>query len=255
MNTHGTLENYRKWLLANPDSVNDVFANGYTRLAIAVEDGHYEIVECIYSIDNNAVSTWNRDKQTPMHLAALKNNTTMIRLLHQTNPNLIYTFDDNGETPLHNTAARGHVDSIELLCWLGSDVDALCTTGYDMRPIDIAAVNERPESVIELLRLGSSGLDGSFTRWIRPVLAGNHVYISHIKYALVGEALHDLIPSEEEILHIRYQIYFSHSLLYRLLSAYSGFQTVNKFKKFKTSSRPAETLLPLYTAPSPEQRG
>lgn len=221
MNKHGTIDNYRQWLLAHPDSINDVYANGYTRLAIAVEDGHYEIVECIYSIDNNAVMTWNRDKQTPMHLAALKNNTTMILLLHRMNSNLIHTYDDNGETPLHDAAARGHVESIELLCWLGSDIDSLCTTGYDMRPIDIAAVDERPESVIELLRLGSSGLDGSFDRWIRPVHAGNHVYISYIKYALVGKSLHDTLPNEEEIMHIRYQIYFSHSLLYRLLYSLS----------------------------------
>lgn len=45
------------------------------------------------------------------------------------------------------------------------------------------------------------------------------------------------------------------SLCVLSLHAYSGFQTVNKFQEFKTSSRPAETLLPLYTAPSPEQRG
>jgi len=46
--------------------------------------------------------------QTPLIIAILNNNLTIVRLLFETNPNIIHVLDSSGLSPLSIACVNGH---------------------------------------------------------------------------------------------------------------------------------------------------
>ena len=67
--------------------------------------------------------TQNETGQTQAHLAAITDNTTLIRELHAHRA-LLDAEDDTGKTPLHFAAMHGSINSIRCLIELGVDIEA-----------------------------------------------------------------------------------------------------------------------------------
>ena len=66
----------------------------------------------------------NEEEQTPLHLAAKRGRTNIVRLLVARDKTCVNDEDDCSNTALHLAAQKGHNKVCQLLLDLGADVSA-----------------------------------------------------------------------------------------------------------------------------------
>lgn len=121
------------------DLIADINAKGldnWTALHFAVNEGRTEIVKELLSRDGVEKDPVSNIMRTPLHLACMRGNTAIVRMLVTSGAN-INSQDDDGNTPLHFASEFGHFESIIFLVKeAGSDPQI--QNKYDYSPSDIA---------------------------------------------------------------------------------------------------------------------
>ena len=90
---------------------------------------------------------------SPLHIAALRGELEMARMLLDAGADLENIEFGNGQTALHWAALGGQPALISLLAEAGADLDARSDSGAT--PLHIAADNRKPEAMRRLLALGA----------------------------------------------------------------------------------------------------
>ncbi|MGL9725188.1 MAG: ankyrin repeat domain-containing protein [Wolbachia sp.] len=98
-NEHKTVA---KLFLDNNAKVNDCNI-GRNPLSVAVSNDHKEIVELLLSVEGVNVNISNHFGNTPLHIAAIKGNEKMAKLLLEKRANANVK-NHSGDTPLHAAA-------------------------------------------------------------------------------------------------------------------------------------------------------
>ncbi|PHZ08986.1 ankyrin, partial [Rhizopus microsporus ATCC 52813] len=107
---------------------------GQTILHRACTDGSFEKVKELLSIAGANSCERDNAGYTPLHEAALRGKTDIVRLL------LEYNADVNSrgadlDTPLHDAAENGHTEVVQLLLEYGADMTIANSKGQT--PLDI----------------------------------------------------------------------------------------------------------------------
>ena len=141
-----TLEMALKLCSLHIAALNKDGCKGYTPLHWAARKGKTEVVKLLLEHGAN-VNAKDRFGNTPLHLAAWKGKTEVVDLL-LTNGADINAKNNDGETPLHWAACNGHTEVVELL--LERDADTEAKNEYGTTPLHLAADRGHTE-VVELL--------------------------------------------------------------------------------------------------------
>lgn len=168
-----------------------------------------------------------------MHYAAFSGSPAIIETLVRLGSRAIDLPDQNGSTPILVAATNQHEQSVQMLVRMGSRaIDTPDDQGYT--PMHLAA-GVRTDSVIEtLVRLGSRAIDVHDNRGRTPLhlLLMGKGFASRVNLlralgastnidteGLSPEAINLLGKpmEEEEVVGLRYRVYFAHSLVDRLL--------------------------------------
>jgi len=112
----------------------------------AAMDGDLSRVQYYLQEDPAAVNARNESGLTPLHLAAWKGHSEVVRYLlrERADPNLQ---DINGDTPLHFAASWGYRDIVQLLLAQGAKVNARNRDGKT----PLSRVRPKPE-IAKILR-------------------------------------------------------------------------------------------------------
>ncbi len=86
-----------------------------------------QAINAIFSLQAN-VNAQDRNKRTPLHIAAAHNALKIIEILVN-NGATIHAKDNAGNTPLHKAAEKGHLNAINALLEKGADKNALNNKG------------------------------------------------------------------------------------------------------------------------------
>ena len=84
-----------------------------------------------------APSTANTEEYQAIHQAALDGDMIKLNGLIKANPDLVNRADREKNTPMHLAASRGHVEAVEFLLKNGANLNAADSTG--MTPLHVAA--------------------------------------------------------------------------------------------------------------------
>jgi ankyrin repeat protein len=122
--------------------------SGRSPLHNAVLDEDYYKVKSI--LDNRSANINGRDhiKQTPLHIAALKGNIGIIKILLDKGAD-IKAKDKYGDTPLHIAVKKGYKDAVKVLLKGGADVNV--KNNDHKKPIDYA-YSTNDQEMIEIIR-------------------------------------------------------------------------------------------------------
>lgn len=177
-------EEYIRWLEEDPRRMKDFDSSGETRIMHAARYSLYNVVRLIHSQHHLIVGYTNRKEKNAMHRAAAVGDTEMIRLLHSLDSNLLnHRRFHFCALPIHTAAKHGHAKAIEVLCELGSSVDATVSA---LRPIDVALKHERWDAALALLRCGSSGINGKFFKHYNYAHLRDTPMTLRLRYVLTG---------------------------------------------------------------------
>jgi len=100
------------------------------------------------------ISSLNKAKETPLHWAAAKGKTPMVKLLLEMGAwRLCDSQSDEGWTPLHHAAANGHFHTVEVLVQRGTKINTQNNKGNT--PLHIASSNGQAGIVDFLVKKGA----------------------------------------------------------------------------------------------------
>ena len=100
------------------------------------------------------ISSLNKAKETPLHWAAAKGKTPMVKLLLEMGAwRLCDSQSDEGWTPLHHAAANGHFQTVEVLVQRGTKMNTQNNKGNT--PLHIASSNGQAGIVDFLVKKGA----------------------------------------------------------------------------------------------------
>lgn len=170
---------------------------------------------------------------TPIYAAARKGRVSAIEMLVRFGSTAIDVPDCEGWTPMITAAHKGHLSVIETLVHLGST--AIDTPDdYGWTPLSTAVRTYQIPIVEALIRLGSAAIDIPDRRGRTPLyIALSHEYFECAQIlkmlgantniqteGLSDERLEELLApiDEDETAKVRYRVYFSESLVHKLLN-------------------------------------
>ncbi len=203
---------------------------GWTPMHIAASYGHVSAIKTLVRLGSAVIDALTNDGSTPIHVAAYTGNTSAIETLVQLGSTTIDSLDRFGCSAIYIAAREGCVLMIETLVRLGSKaIDTPTKSGWT--PLHIAANSGRTVVVETLIRLGSTAIDARDTAYQTP-LEAMHLEWKHdseacakLLVSLGGDCTRIsnkvILPSEEETLDARHRVYFSQSLVSRLLFSLS----------------------------------
>lgn len=192
-------------------------------LVVALE--HLDPDDEFLSLNNVSV------RRTPTYVAARKGHAAIIEKLFEFGVRDIDTQDDLGSTPMHVAAYNNHISVMETLMRLGcTTIDALDDNGWT--PMFSAIVNGNTMAVEALVRLGSKAIDvPDYDSWT-PVawtaaygfdyccdtlkMLGADCSITPVNSVETSRKL-DALIDEHKSEKLRNRVYFSRSLMERLL--------------------------------------
>lgn len=108
---------------------------GYTPVHLAARKGHTQIVRRLIEATGNGVAPSYRH-HTPLHLAAKHGWKATVELLLSRNPTDVNVRDSLGFTPLHSAAAAGHIEVVKTL--LPKTEEAVAPEGLVPSPLQLA---------------------------------------------------------------------------------------------------------------------
>lgn len=214
---------------------------GQTPLHHAAMYGHVEVIEALIRLGSKSLDTPDNNGMTPMHRASRHLHADVIKALARLGSRSIDTPDNEGRTPMHLAAGNGHVEIIEVLVRLGSlSLDSPDNLG--MAPIHYAAMIGHVDVIEAVVRLGSRSLDCINKSGMTPIYhAAQQGVLKDFQQAsacaklLMALGSNPNIPTEElstemvqqlrtpldesEVAEIRFRVFFSSSLVHRLLCA------------------------------------
>uniref|UniRef100_A0A8C7ZU12 Ankyrin 1 n=1 Tax=Oryzias sinensis TaxID=183150 RepID=A0A8C7ZU12_9TELE len=122
-----------KFLLENGANQSIPTEDGFTPLAVALQQGHENVVALLISY-----GTKGKVRLPALHIAARNDDTRTAAVLLQNDPNPD-VLSKNGITPLHIASRRGNVIMVRLLLDRGAQIDA--KTKDELTPLHCAARN------------------------------------------------------------------------------------------------------------------
>ena len=116
--------------------------------------GHASVVRALGKWNPRFISSLNKAKETPLHWAAAKGKTPMVKLLLEMGAwRLCDSQSDEGWTPLHHAAANGHFQTVEVLVQRGTKMNTQNNKGNT--PLHIASSNGQAGIVDFLVKKGA----------------------------------------------------------------------------------------------------
>ena len=197
----GNLHKLVAALALNPKLVDAPCPSGRrgTPMRIAAAKGHVEIMTKLVELGSTVIDAPNTIGWTSMYAAACYGRVSVIETLVRLGSTAIDTPDSHGETPMHAAARNGHVSVIETLVRLGST--AIDTPDdYGRTPLYMAALCDHTDSVKILKMLGAD--------------------CSNVSNSGISDDMPTLLNAqvdEDETAELRSRVYFSRSLIERLL--------------------------------------
>lgn len=196
----GNVDELTAVIQEHPKFVNEYSTQGSggTLMHVATENGHIDIIEKLVELGGSIVSRDARSMM-PIHIAARKGHAMIIELLVLLCNKVIDMPISEGWTPMRMAVQYGHTEVIETLVRLGSCVN---NTLYDKTHtlVYTAAYNNDKPCIRTLKLLGAD--------------------CSSVPFTSTSESTLKLLNStidETEIAELRYRIYFSRSLMERVL--------------------------------------
>ncbi|GMF65055.1 unnamed protein product [Phytophthora lilii] len=199
----------------NPDLVKLLLEAGANHLAVA-DPGHMNtltVLQLAYMRDNFPVAheleEWGADVAlTPLHEAAAKNDTKMIKKLLKTgaDPNCVGEYGYTGmhrRTPLHWAAITGAIEAVNMLLDAGSDPDFQDIFGRS--PLHWAARVNKPEAVRLLLAKGGDVNLRDYRDHTPMLCAASSKNVSSDLFECLvqhGADIDDRLPNGDTALHI-----------------------------------------------------
>lgn len=177
--------------------------NGFTSdVYDAANVGNVDLVTSLVS-QGHAIDARHPFKlhQTPLYIAALQGKVEVVERLVELGSQALDTPDLHGNTPIYAATFNGHVAVIEALVRFGSKAIDIANN-LNVTPIQAAGRMGRLECLQTLLVLGASCPIESTEKWSKTM-------IKHL-----GRRMKD-----DEVLELRYRVYFKQSLTSRLLPA------------------------------------
>lgn len=161
----GNLEVVKALLERDPSLVHDTTVyDRHSALHIAAANGQIEILSLLLegSINPDVV---NRNKQTPLMLAAMHGKISCVKKLVEAGANILMFDSLNGRTCLHYAAYYGHSDCLQAILSAAQTSPVAASWGYarfvnirdgkGATPLHLAARLKRPECVHILLDNGA----------------------------------------------------------------------------------------------------
>jgi hypothetical protein len=181
-------EDYIKWLEEDPRRMKDVDERSENRIMHAARHSFYNVVRLIHAHHHLIVSYTNYRGKSAMHRAAAVGDAEMIRLLHSLDSSLINRWTTSRfYLPIHAAAKHGHVKAIEVLCELGTNVDAMMHYEfYGIRAIELALKHEKWDAALAILRCGSLSINGEFFKQSKHSNLKNSPMTLRLRYVLTG---------------------------------------------------------------------
>lgn len=97
----------------------------------AIKTNNLELIQSsVRALATNPDTFFAKDNLAPIHLAVIKDNSTLVSLLVTINPTLINLSDINGLTPLHWAVLKNHSTVVKLLVDKGANINQ--TTNKNM---------------------------------------------------------------------------------------------------------------------------
>lgn len=174
------------------------FSFAYQKFIRAIKARKQEQIERYLRDHPRFLDYPDTEGQRPLHVAVQCRNYFAVELLLQRGSISTDLPDSGGWTPLHLAAQHGPQSTVELLL-RKSSVSLNSTTIYDWTPLYIAILNGK-RSIIRIFK----------------ALGATVVSFSNLSETAI-QMIQESIP-EDEIIEIRFRIYFNQSLLSRLLS-------------------------------------
>jgi len=141
----GTIEDVKRLMAINPDTINVADKNGYLPLTLACYRGNSDVAVFLASKVKDIDGT--SDYGTPLMAAVYKNQTEIVGQLLKFNANVNFA-DANGTTALHYAIILRNEEIIKLLIEANADVNFKDNRGNNA--IDYAAMTQN-ETIIQLI--------------------------------------------------------------------------------------------------------
>ncbi|OQW65818.1 MAG: hypothetical protein BVN35_22050 [Proteobacteria bacterium ST_bin11] len=210
-----------------------------TPLHVAVAFGHVAVVEFLVQSGSKALDVHNELGRTPLHDAALFGNEVMMDTLFALGSKSIDALDNLHHSPLMFAIRYNHANIIEkLICFGSKSINTPSVGGRT--PMRMAASNGCTNALESLVRLGSNELDTQSFLEVPPLREA--AYNRHRETTCILLSLghscdnfhsdfftSDFIRScKEEVTEdyageVRYRVWFSRSLVARLLFELQSF--------------------------------
>lgn len=136
-------------LLNRGFDANTVNANGQYGLYMALGDGSLKVAKTLINWSQTDVNKLNLKDESPLMLAALKENLELVQMLIQRGADVNKT----GWAPLHYAASKGNLEIVALLVENSAYIDAESPNGTT--PLMMAAMYGTPATVSFLLQEGA----------------------------------------------------------------------------------------------------
>lgn len=141
----GTIEDVKKLMAINPDTINSISTNGYPPLTLACYRGNNDVAIFLASHVKNIDGT--SEYGTPLMAAVYKNKPQIVKHLLKLNANVNFA-DANGTTPLHYAIILRSEEIIKLLLDAKADVTFKDNRGNNA--LDYASMTKN-ETIIDLV--------------------------------------------------------------------------------------------------------
>jgi ankyrin repeat protein len=177
---------------------------------------------------------------TPAHAAANHNNTDIVKLFVDLDNQLVHTKTDADMTLLHFAADHSNIDLIEYLAKLGADMNAIDCRGNTAMHVVFnqyshGIAHQKSETFKTLVKFGCNSFDTKNNNGIQPLMYTRFIDTKQLEFfsiktlimlgadpteylLLCEENNCDPVEwSEDDLLQVRYEVYFEWGLLDRLL--------------------------------------
>lgn len=141
----GTIEDVKRLMEINPDTINVVSKNGYLPLTLACYRGNNEVA--IFLASHVKDIDGSSDYGTPLMAAVYKNKPVIVKHLLKLKANVNFA-DANGTTPLHYAIILRSEPIIKLL--MEANADVIFKDNRGNNAIDYASMTQN-ESIIQLI--------------------------------------------------------------------------------------------------------